>query len=156
MIACIRKAAVVGLVAALSAGCGVPPAQGRPEANGSPELPVIVCGVDGEVPQRWREIHRAEVGGRDRVGVRLVYRAVRGRLLHLTSGIEGEFGEALPVQARPDVMRGDRARLLGLAGGKLWVLAWSGGDRCGLRTATGVGLGRAAFMGLLRRSGIVV
>lgn len=152
----IIRTVVVSLAVAVLCGCGALPALGGAGRTPTGDLPVIVCSIEASVPDRWRLVRAIEIDGRDRVGVRALYRSRADRTLHLTSGVEGEMGEALPVRARPLLVGGSHASLHGMPGGKLWVLAWSPGDRCGWRTATGIGLGRAAFLRVMTRAGVVM
>lgn len=119
-------------------------------------LPVVICAAEVALPARWELVHSAEILESGRVGIREVYRVSRGRVIHLTAGISGEFGEALPLQATPQVAGGFEARLLGVGGGRTWLLVWSGLDRCGQRSVTGIGLRRAGFTRVLRASGVMV
>ena len=144
-------AASAALALAL-AGCSAALAESaRPH-----EPPVLLCQIDADLPWRWQLSESLEVPAWNTVGIREIYRADRGRLLHFTSGIDGEFGTALPQRAAVRVVGGEEARLLGLRSGRIWVLVWNVSDGCRTRSVTGVGLARAMFVGVLRRAGVIV
>ena len=87
-------------------------------------------------------------------GVRESFADRHDNALHLTSGIEGEFGEgATSVETLP--VAGERPATL-YGGRESWVLVWQlDASRCVTQTVGADGVDRDAFMQLLRRMGVV-
>lgn len=90
----------------------------------------------------------------DRVATRSGLEDARGRTLHRFAGLEGEFGEGLPVadDAVP-LARGGTAVLLGQ--GRTWALVWRTTGSCASKAAFGAGFRRNAFLRVLREVGVV-
>lgn len=78
----------------------------------------------------------------------------RDNALHLTSGIEGEFGEGATSVDALRIAGEQPATLYG--GEESWVLVWElDASRCVTQTVGADGLDRDAFMKVLRRMGVI-
>lgn len=87
---------------------------------------------------------------------RATFRDLAGRRLHVTSGVSGDFGEALPVQATVRMADGSAGYLRGILGGDAWVIIGEVAGACAPRTITGLGFGRDGFMEAALATGLVV
>ncbi len=134
---------------ALSAACG-----GGGRAGGStasPEPPR--CETGFKVPAGFEPAGTFEEPAPDHVGVRLDFRDDRGRELHFSAGIAGEFGEGAAVAGSLRVATGEEATLLG--GGETWILVWDEAGPCATHAVIGNGFTRDGFVSVLRESGVV-
>lgn len=90
----------------------------------------------------------------DRIATRSSLADARGRELHRFSGLEGEFGEGLPlVEASVPLVDGSTARLLG--SGRVWALVWRADGPCASRAVFASGFRRGALARVLEEVGIL-
>ncbi len=115
----------------------------------------MICDVNLLPPERFVLRTRAQVDESDHVGVRMSYRDPAGRRLHFTSGISGEIGEALPEAGRYQVPTGGTGRMLGVPGGRDWILIWNEPVPCDRWSVTGLSFTRAEFEAVLAASGVI-
>ena len=88
----------------------------------------------------------------DRVATRSGLADARGRELHRFSGLEGEFGEGLPlVDASVLLADGSTARLLG--SGRVWALVWRVDGPCASRAVFASGFRLRALLRVLEEVG---
>lgn len=85
----------------------------------------------------------------DRTSTRIGLEDARGRSLHLFSGLEGEFGEGMPlVDDAVRLASGAAASLLG--SDRVWALVWRESGPCASRAVFASGFRRGALMRVLR------
>lgn len=113
----------------------------------------VRCTPAFPIPAQFHEVASVEDPVADRVGIRRSYEDDHGRGLHVSAGIVGEFGEGAPRVAEVRLTNGVTARLYGTT--TTWVLVWDEGGTCGVRSVTGSGMTREAFVGMLRGSGLM-
>ncbi|MFM8999888.1 MAG: hypothetical protein ACKOKE_07565, partial [Actinomycetota bacterium] len=90
----------------------------------------------------------------DRIATRSGLADARGRELHRFSGLEGEFGEGLPlVDATMPLRDGATARLLGAD--RVWALVWRVDGVCASRAVFASGFRRRAFLRVLGEVGLI-
>lgn len=90
----------------------------------------------------------------DRIATRSSLADARGRELHRFSGLEGEFGEGLPLVPPPlRLADGSTARLLG--SGRVWALVWRVDGPCARRAVFASGFRRGAFLRVVAETGLL-
>lgn len=90
----------------------------------------------------------------DRTATRSSLEDARGRSLHLFSGLEGEFGEGMPlVDDAVRLASGIDASMLG--SGRVWALVWREDGPCASRAVFASGFRRGAFTRVLREVGLL-
>ncbi|MFM7719109.1 MAG: hypothetical protein ACKO8G_06425, partial [Actinomycetota bacterium] len=90
----------------------------------------------------------------DRIATRSTLEDDRGRTLTRFAGLEGEFGEGLPLADDAVALAsGGTARLLGSQ--RVWALVWRTDGPCGAKAAFAGGFRRGAFLRVLREMGVL-
>ena len=147
-----RQAA--GPLAAVALSLTVVACTGSPtsSATASP-IDLVECEIGLGPGPPFELFETARVREADHVGVRTSYRDPKGRRLHLTAGISGDFGEGADPAGRFTGATGEEASLAGR--GSDWVLVWSGSPPCGTRTAGGNGFTRSEFLAALENAGVL-
>jgi hypothetical protein len=146
-----RRFALAALALALMCACG---GEGTPAPAPSSPTPEPGCRVLYAPPEGFLPTHTIRLPESRGGGVRASYADAHGDTLHLTSGIEGEFGEGGAPAGSFDVSTGQRAHLVGRR--RSWVLRWELPGPCRTQTVGANGFERGAFVALVRRMGVVV
>lgn len=145
--------AVALAAALLAAACGRADATGVARPTDEPIHEALRCSVVFAVPSGYRHTETTVVPEPGRLAIRESYRDRKGRGLHVSAGIVGEFGEGARTVEEFDLLGGRVARLYGA--GDVWVLTWDEGGPCGFRTVTGSGMDRERFVRILEIGGLV-
>jgi hypothetical protein len=114
--------------------------------------PAPECEVRFAAPSGFAPTETFEERYPDRIGVRLGFRDVAHRELHVFAGIRGEFGEGLPDAGTIEMTDGLTGTLVGRD--DVWFLTWTLGDRCDPRVVLGNGFSRKAFQATLVDAGL--
>jgi hypothetical protein len=144
---------LVAAVGTAVTSCSGKPAPEPTSVRRTTASTLVVCELRFRPPPGFAQRGTFTVRESDHVGKRLSYTDGQGRRLVFASGITGEFAEGEPVAGTLSITTGERARLLGRD--SAWFLVWSGTAPCVTRAVLGHGLGRAEFVRLLKRSGVV-
>lgn len=106
------------------------------------------------IPDGFEVVSQMEDPMPGRIATRSSLDDSRGRSLHLFSGLEGEFGEGLPlVDDALMLASGSRASLLG--SGDTWALVWRDAKPCASRAVFASGFRRAAFLRVMGEVGLL-
>jgi hypothetical protein len=116
--------------------------------DGRPTCEVLYAPPTGFLPSQSDRVPQLSA-----IGVRESFVDDDGREIHLTSGIEGEFGEGAPTAGELEVSTGQTGTLLG--SGSDWILVWSLHPPCAKQTVGAAGFAREAFVDALRRMGVL-
>jgi hypothetical protein len=142
----VRSATTAAILAVVLAAVSCSGASARRPA-GPP-----ICEIRFAAPDGFAPTESFEQRYDDRIGVRLGFRDVQRRELHVFAGIPGEFGEGLPDAGRIAMTEGRTGVLVGR--GDVWFLTWTQGDRCDPRAVLGNGFSRDAFGAALVEAGL--
>lgn len=150
-----RTATAVLLLAASACSGQAGEGVGISPAAGPGETPIPTCRIAADPPNSFVQIADVKVPSPDHIGVRVSYRGPEQQRLHFTSGIVGEFGEALPQAGEMETVDGSLGQVLGHDDGMDWIFTWIDTDVCQQRAVTGNGVTREQFVALLVRSAVI-
>lgn len=100
------------------------------------------------------EVSRREVPQGAIVGLQIFYQGADGERLVYTAGVLMDMYEEAPVARGLTLVSGGKASLF-RGGEDRWILFWYANDACHQYTVGGDGFSRAAFMSLLRGTGVL-
>lgn len=151
------KVRVLALLCSLPllAGCGgsTPAPTPAPKTNEQP-VATTACVPPLQPSPEFVEVTRREVPQGGIVGLRIFYQGPEEERLVYTAGVLMDMFETAPITGGLPLAQGGTASLFRPANDR-WILYWTQSDACSQYTIGGDGFSRAAFMRLLRGTGVL-